>query len=156
MYLVPVRWCGVSTLHRNATGSRMHPLLLDMSILKRVVAAPVTESAAAAVAARVPPAAPAVPTPVPTASELFKRAGPLQQGHMVKPYSAWTSSHDYGRVGTPSTGAGWRQTRLQVLPASSDDAASRARVSAALTEFAEANFGAECRELHGDFFGAAT
>ena len=92
------------------------------------VAAPVTESAAAAVAARVPPAAPAVPTPVPTASELFKRAGPLQQGHMVKPYSAWTSSHDYGRVGTPSTGAGWRQTRLQVLPASSDDAASRARL----------------------------
>ena len=40
--------------------------------------------------------------------------------------------------------------------AAGDDAASRARVSAALTEFAEANFGAECRELHGDFFGAAT
>lgn len=91
------------------------------------VAAPVPESAAAA-AARVPPAAPAVPTPVPTASELFKRADPFQRGHIVKPYSAWTSSHDYGRVGAPSTGAGWRQTRLQVLPASSDDAASRTRL----------------------------
>ena len=51
--------------------------------------------------------------------------------------------------------AGWLEGGGE-RAAAGDDAASRARVSAALTEFAEANFGAECRELHGDFFGAAT
>ena len=50
--------------------------------------------------------------------------------------------------------AGWLEGGGEAPPRAT--AASRARVSAALTEFAEANFGAECRELHGDFFGAAT
>tara|TARA_B100001057_G_scaffold448474_1_gene488833 strand:- start:2228 stop:3808 length:1581 start_codon:yes stop_codon:yes gene_type:complete len=77
---------------------------------------------------RVPPAALAVPTPVPTANELFKRPNPLQRGHSVRPYGTLTSPHDYGRVSTLSTDAGWRRPRHQVVPVLGDDAASRTRL----------------------------